>query len=133
MSRRLRFALAFLASMLVAHAGYRIETLARPAEMRGGIVGIGFSPTGTLVVTTRYGEVWMRTTAGAWRCFARGLNEPLGLVVESDRVVWVAHRPELLKCSDLDGDGRAETFDALGGQWGISNNYHEFFFGLRRD
>ena len=130
---RLRFTLVFLAATLVAHAGYRIENLPRPAEMRGGIVGIGFSPTGTLVVCTRYGEVWMRTTAGAWRRFARGLNEPLGLVVESDRVVHVAHRPELLTCRDTDGDGVAETFDALGGQWGMSHNYHEFFYGLRRD
>ncbi len=126
-------ALATLACAPVARAGYRIENIPRPAEMRGGIVGLGFSPTGTLVVTTRYGEVWMRSASGAWRCFARGLNEPLGLVVESDRVVWVAHRPELLKCTDTDGDGRADTFDVLGGQWGISNNYHEFFFGLRRD
>lgn len=124
---------ACLAVAPAARAGYRIENVARPAEMRGGIVALGFSPTGTLVVTTRYGEIWMRSTSGAWRLFARGLNEPLGVVVESDRVVWVAHRPELLKCSDTDGDGRAETFDALGGQWGVSNNYHEFFFGLRRD
>ncbi len=133
MKRHLLFVVTFLAGALTTHAGYRIENIPRPAEMSGGIVGIGFSPTGTLVVTTRYGEVWMRPTAGAWRCFARGLNEPLGLVVESDRVVWVAHRPELLKCTDTDGDGRADTFDALGAQWGISNNYHEFFFGLRRD
>lgn len=126
-------ALTCLAGLPATRAGYRIENVARPAEMRGGIVALGFSPAGTLVVATRYGEIWMRSTAGAWRLFARGLNEPLGLVVESDRVVWVAHRPELLKCSDTDGDGRAETFDALGGQWGVSNNYHEFFFGLRRD
>jgi len=126
-------ALVCLAGVPAARAGYRLETLARPAEMRGGIVGLGFSPTGTLVVTTRYGEVWMRSPAGAWRLFARGLNEPLGLVAESDQVVWVAHRPELLRCADTDGDGRAETFDALGGEWGVSNNYHEFFFGLRRD
>lgn len=128
-----RLALAGLLATTAARASYRIEGIARPPEMRGGIVGLGFSPTGTLVVTTRYGEVWMRATAGAWRLFARGLNEPLGLVVESDRVVWVAHRPELLKCSDTDGDGKAETFDAVGAQWGVSNNYHEFFFGLRRD
>ncbi len=133
MKGRLKFLFAFLAATLAARAAYRIETIPRPAEMRGGIVGLAFSPSGTLVVTTRYGEIWMRSPAGAWRLFARGLNEPLGLVVESDRVVWVAHRPELLKCTDTDGDGRAETFDALGGQWGISNNYHEFFFGLRRD
>ena len=117
----------------LAHAGYRIENIPRPTELRGGIIAVGFSPTGTLVVTTRYGEVWMRTAAGVWRCFARGLNEPLGLVVESDSVVYVAHRPELLKATDTDGDGRADTFDAISNQWGISNNYHEFFFGLRRD
>ncbi|MCX6953139.1 MAG: hypothetical protein NTV51_13375, partial [Verrucomicrobia bacterium] len=135
---RHRLGLAFLAlaALSVApttRAGYRIENVTRPAEMRGGVIAIGFSPTGTLVVTTRYGEVWMRNSAGAWRCFARGLNEPLGLVVESDRVVYVAHRPELLKATDTDGDGRADTFDAIANQWGISNNYHEFFFGLRRD
>ncbi|MBI5772087.1 MAG: c-type cytochrome [Verrucomicrobia bacterium] len=124
---------ALLASTLAVHAGYRIENVPRPAEMRGGIVGIAFTPTGTLVVTTRYGEVWMRPPGGAWRCFARGLNEPLGVSAESDRIVWVAHRPELLKCTDTDGDGRADTFDTLGAQWGISNNYHEFFFGLPRD
>ncbi len=117
----------------LARAGYRIENIPRPAELRGGIVGVACSPAGTLVVTTRYGEVWMRSTAGAWRCFARGLSEPLGLVVESDTVVYLAHRPELLKAADTDGDGRADTFDALGGQWGISHNYHEFFYGLRRD
>ena len=133
MKRVLQYALWFFAATLAARAGYRIEAVPRPAEMRGGIVGVAFSPTGTLVVTTRYGEVWMRSTTGAWRCFARGLNEPLGLVVESDRVVYVSHRPELLKCADTDGDGKADTFDALGGQWGVSNNYHEFFFGLRRD
>jgi mono/diheme cytochrome c family protein len=137
-SLRSRLGLAALAAAAFvftpfARAGYRIENIARPAEMRGGIIGIGLTPTGTLVVTTRYGEVWMRDAKGAWRCFARGLNEPMGLVVESDRVVYVAHRPELLKIVDTDGDGRADTFDVLGGQWGISNNYHEFFFGLRRD
>ena len=124
---------ALLAFLPLARAGYRVENIPLPAELRGGISAVGFAPTGTLVVTTRYGEIWMRTSAGAWRCFARGLNEPLGLVVESDRVVYVAHRPELLKATDTDGDGRADTFDALGGQWGISHNYHEFFFGLRRD
>jgi mono/diheme cytochrome c family protein len=117
----------------LARAGYRVENVLRPAEMRGGIIAVGFSPTGTLVVTTRYGEVWMRTSDGAWRCFARGLDEPIGLVVESDKVVYIAHRPELLKAADTDGDGRADTFDAINGQWGISHNYHEFFYGLRRD
>jgi mono/diheme cytochrome c family protein len=57
----------------------------------------------------------------------------MGILADSEQVVYVAHRPELLRMTDRDGDGRAETFDALGGQWGQTINYHEFFFGLRRD
>jgi mono/diheme cytochrome c family protein len=126
-------ALALVSSAPLAHAGYRIENVPRPAEMRGGISAVGFSPAGTLVVATRFGEIWMRNTAGTWHCFARGLNEPMGFVIDSEKVIYVAHRPELLKLTDTDGDGRADTFDAIAAQWGLSNNYHEFFFGLRRD
>ncbi len=116
-----------------ARAGYRIENVPYPAEIRGGITAVTFTPAGTLVIATRYGEIWMRATEGRWRLFSRGLNEPMGLIADSERVVYVAHRPELLRAEDKDGDGRAETFTSLGGQWGISNNYHSFFFGLRRD
>jgi mono/diheme cytochrome c family protein len=129
----LRFALALLTTAVAVSAGYRIESVAYPAGLRGGISGVAFTPRGTLVVATRYGEIWMRATDGAWRCFARGLDEPMGLVAESERVVHVAHRPELLRATDTDGDGRADTFDALGGQWGLAQNYHSFFFGLARD
>ncbi len=124
-------ALALFASS--ARAGYLIENIKYPAEIRGGISSVTFTPAGTLVVSTRLGEIWMRDKSGAWKLFTRGLDEPMGLVAESERVVYVAHRPELLRASDRDGDGRAETFDALGGKWGLSQNYHEFFFGLKRD
>jgi mono/diheme cytochrome c family protein len=115
------------------HAGYRIENIPYPAEIRGGISAVAFTPAGTLVIATRYGEIWMRPSYGAWRLFARGLNEPMGLVAESERVVYIAHRPELLRATDANGDGRAETFDTIAGGWGLTQNYHEFFFGLRRD
>lgn len=123
----------------VAHAGYKIENVAYPAEMRGGILAVTFTPGGSLVVATRFGEVWVRSSEkeakgpNAWRLFARGLDEPTGLVAESERVLYVSHRPEVLRLTDSDGDGRADTFDALGGKWGQSLNYHEFFFGLKRD
>src|SRR3954464_10327506 len=121
-----------------AHAGYKIENVKYPAELRGGISSVTFTPSGTLVISTRYGEIWMRTAvdgngAGTWHLFARGLDEPMGIIADSERVVYVAHRPELLRATDSDGDGRADTFDAIGGKWGQSINYHEFFFGLRRD
>lgn len=116
-----------------AFAGYKIENVPYPAELRGGLSSIAFTPSGTLVVATRYGEIWMRGKDGAWKLFMRGLDEPMGLIADSEKVVYVAHRPELLRATDTDGDGKADTFDALGGKWGQTINYHEMFFGLRRD
>jgi mono/diheme cytochrome c family protein len=121
------------------HAGYKIENVAYPAEIHGGISAVTFTPAGSLVVATRAGEIWIRpageeqNASGTWRRFARGLDEPMGLVAESERVIYVAHRPEVLRAADTDADGRAETFDSLGGRWGLSPNYHAFFFGLARD
>ncbi len=115
-------------------AGYKIETVAYPTDLiRGGISAVTFTPQGSLVIATRLGEVWMRSANGQWKRFARGLDEPLGIVAESERVVFIAHRPEVLRATDRDGNGEAETFDALGGEWGMTVNYHEFFFGLKRD
>jgi cytochrome c5 len=121
------------------HAGYLIENVPYPAELRGGISAVAFTPAGALVVATRHGEIWIRTDATApdatptWRRFARGLDEPMALIADSERRLYVAHRPELLRVTDTDGDGTADTFDALGARWGLSHNYHEFFFGLVRD
>ncbi|MFM8336065.1 MAG: hypothetical protein ACKODK_10915, partial [Opitutaceae bacterium] len=120
---------------LVARAGYVIENVTLPAEMRGGIAAVAFTPGGSAVVATRLGEIWLRNAGepAAWRRFAGGLDEPMGLIAESDRVILVAHRPELLRMTDTDGDGRADTFEAIGGRWGQSINYHEFLFGPSRD
>lgn len=131
---RLTWALLLCGLTLGAKAAYHVETVVLPPEVRGGISGVAFTPKGTLVIATRYGEIWMRDSdAAPWRKFASGLDEPLGLLAESEDVVYVAHKPELLKLTDTDGDRHADTFDVLGYDWGQSNNYHEFFYGLRRD
>jgi mono/diheme cytochrome c family protein len=131
---RFAFVVLWCGITLSLRAGYHVETVALPPELRGGISAVAFTPQGTLVLATRYGEIWMREVdAAPWRKFAGGLDEPMGLVAESEEVVFVSHRPELLRIADTDGDQKADTFDALGGKWGQSNNYHEFFFGLRRD
>jgi mono/diheme cytochrome c family protein len=142
--RRLRSAcipvwiLLFLASLLVsARAGYHIENVSYPAELQGGISAVTFTPAGSLVIATRHGEIWIRRTGNAtnsaWRCFTRGLDEPTGLIADSETVIYIAHRPEVLRATDTDGNGQADRFDSLGGQWGLAQNYHEFFFGLARD
>ncbi len=132
-----RFA-ALLAAILgggtsAARAGYRIENVPYPAEIKAGIAAVTFTPAGSLVIATRLGDIWVRNGAGDWRVFARGLDEPLGIVAESETRMFIAHRPELLQADDTDGDGRAETFESIGGKWGITQNYHEFFYGLKRD
>ena len=132
--RKLTFLFVVCGFALSLGAAYHVETVKLPPEVRGGISGVAFTPKGTLVLATRYGEIWMRESdAAPWRKFAGGLDEPLGLVAESEDVVYVSHRPELLRIADTDGDRKADTFDSLGGEWGQSNNYHEFFYGLRRD
>src|SRR5438067_9102129 len=103
MNSLLRGLVVFLAAISAASAGYRIENIALPEGVRGGVSAVTFTPAGTLVIATRYGEVWMRNAAGAWHRFARGLNEPMGLVAESERVVYIAHRPELLRATDTNG------------------------------
>jgi len=131
--RWVSLALVVMTVATTGHGGYRIETVPLPETLRGGLSGVAFAPDGALVVTTRWGEVWWRSTSGAWRRFAAGLNEPMGLVVESTRSVVVAHRPELIRMVDTDGDGWADRHDVVASGWGESSNYHEFFFGLRRD
>jgi len=116
-------------------AGYVIENVTYPAELKGGISAVTFTPAGSLVVATRLGEIWIRNAEPkvSWRRFARGLDEPMGLIADSETVIHIAHRPELLRATDTDGDGQADTFDSIGGKWGLAQNYHEFFFGLVRD
>lgn len=127
-------ALGLVALASTAFAAYRIENVPLPAELRGGISAVTFTPAGSLVLTTRRGEIWIRSPDGpAWRRFATGLHEPMGVIADSDSAMYVAHRPELLRVADTDGDGRADTFDVLGSDWGLTSNYHEFFFGLVRD
>src|SRR3712207_6833620 len=92
-----RLLLVFIASAPL-RAGYRIENVNYPPEIRGGISAVAFTPAGSLVIANRFGEVWMqRHDDGRWRCFARGLDEPLGLVAESEQRIYVAHRPEFLR------------------------------------
>jgi mono/diheme cytochrome c family protein len=128
-----------LAVLAPLRAGYVIENVPYPAGLHGGISAVAFTPAGALVLATRHGEIWVRRAGAAaddpaaWRRWASGLDEPMGVVAESETVFCVAHRPELLRAADTDGDGRADTFDALGGRWGLALNYHEFFFGPVRD
>ncbi len=114
-------------------AGYKVETIATPTGVAFGVGGMSFAPDGTLYVCTREGQVWTRKD-GEWRLYAEGLHEPLGILVtpENGRV-FVVQRPELTELLDEDGDGVVERFKTISAGWGVTDNYHEYAFGLVRD
>ena len=63
-----------------------------------------------------------------FRHLARGLSEPMGLVVSGDRI-FVTEKNEATELIDEDGDGRFETYRCLSHDWPCTLDYHEYLFG----
>ncbi|MES2474396.1 MAG: family 16 glycoside hydrolase [Verrucomicrobiota bacterium] len=59
---------------------------------------------------------------------AAGLSEPLGMKFINGEL-HVTQRTAVTRLRDINGDGYYETKDNIGGGW-LSNNYHQFHFGL---
>ncbi|MEZ6038249.1 MAG: hypothetical protein R3F29_12265 [Planctomycetota bacterium] len=117
----------------VIPAGYSVETIETPKGEAFGVGGLSFAADGTLFVSTREGQVWTYTD-GKWRLFAEGLHEPLGLYVDpKTRQVFCMQRPELTELIDEDGDGKVDRFRTVCDAWGLTDNYHEYAYGLVRD
>ncbi len=113
---------------------YRVETLKLPQQMIGEVSGVAFTPRGSLVVTNRRGDVWIRGYADArWHRFASGLYEGFGVVARDESDIVVIQRPEITRLRDINGDGVADVFETLADDWGITGSYHEFSYGLARD
>ena len=123
-----------LASSAVANT-YEIEEIALPSGLSPELSGIAFAPSGALVVVNRQGEVWITpdAKAGNWRRFAFGLHEPLGVLALSESEILITQRPELTRLRDTDGDGVADHYETVNDDWQVTDNWHEFTFGLRRD
>jgi hypothetical protein len=120
---------------------YRIEEVEVPPEAHLEIGGMAFTPDGKLYISTRRGEIWaVASSAKAggpaerrWSLFAQGLHEALGVLALGNGDLAVAHRPELTRVRDTDGDGRADSFVPLASGWGVNGNYHEYHYGPVRD
>lgn len=130
------YALFFAAVLPVAaeEPAYRVEEIELPRKMSPEASAVTFSPSGRLYVANRHGDVWSYAPeARRWRRFAHGLHEPLGLLAASDAEVYVAHKPELTRLRDTDGDGVADDYATVADGWAATDNWHEHSFGLRRD
>ena len=113
---------------------YRIETIPTPEGLVPETGGVDFLPDGRMVAVFRRGEVLTYDAeANAWSVFAAGLHDPLGVVAVSNEEVIVGQRPEITRLTDTDGDGRAERFETLTDDFGMSGNYSEFTHGPIRD
>jgi glucose/arabinose dehydrogenase len=98
------------------------------------IDGLDFLPDGRLAACLPSGEIFFYDAAKQeWQLFAEGLHNPLGLVAISNSELVVSQRPELTRVRDTDGDGKADSFEAMSGAFGMSGNYHEFHFTPVRD
>ena len=113
--------------------GYVVETVETPKGHAFGVGGMSFAPDGTLYLSTREGQLWTYKDE-QWGLFADGLHEPLGVYVDPrTEQVFVVQRPELTELIDEDGDGKVDRYRTVCDAWGLTDNYHEYAYGLVRD
>lgn len=124
-------------------AHYRVMTVPVPRDVVLEVGGLDVLPDGRPAVTTRRGEVYLvedaydaPPLAARFVRFADGLHEPLGVAWREDGrglALDAVQRGELTRLVDLDGDLRADLYETLCDDWGVSGNYHEFAFGPEYD
>ena len=115
-------------------SSYLVENIALPPGLEAETGGLAFFPDGRLVACFTRGEVMIYDPKNKqWQLFAEGLHEPLGILVESNSTVVVLQRPELTRIKDTDSDGKADVYENINDDFGISGNYHEFNYGPVKD
>ena len=118
---------------------YSITQIPIPTNVVLEVSGLDLMPENALAVATRRGEIYLLKNAystpvsnASWTRYAQGLHEPLGLSWRKGWL-WATQRGEVTRMKDKDGDGRADLFETVSDDWGISGNYHEYAFGSRHD
>jgi hypothetical protein len=114
--------------------GYSVRTV-EPPDAPLEVGGLATREDGTVVVSTRAGQVWeYDRTQREWSLFTDAVHQALGVVVDDQTGdVFTAQKPGLTRLVDADGDGTAEEFEFLTEEWGYQGNYHEWAFGPVRD
>lgn len=109
---------------------YNIETIDLPEGVAGEVGGIDVLPNGKVAVCFFREGVWFYDPkTKQWSHFAYGLHEPLGIHAVSESEVVVMQRPELTRIKDTNNDGKADHFQTITDDFGMSGNYHEFAYG----
>lgn len=109
---------------------YRVETINTPKGVVAETGAIDFMPDGRLVACFLRGEIMLYDMRSkVWTPFASGLHEPLGVLPINNSELLIMQRPELTRLIDVNGDGRADKFETVTDEFGLSGNYHEFNYG----
>ncbi len=112
---------------------YSIETIELPPDTLS-VDGLAVMPDGRVAVAFYRGWIcFYDPKTKKWTTFAEGLHTPLGILPVSNRELLVMQQPELTRLIDTDGDGKADRFETVSDQFGLSGNYHQFGFGPARD
>ena len=110
---------------------YRIEALALP-DINLFATGMDWLSKDQLAICTYTGEVWIVENATGpvkemkYRRFARGMNEPMGLLVK-DGKIHLGNKAELTRLTDTDNDGQADLFERVCNDWDYTGSYNSSF------
>jgi hypothetical protein len=113
---------------------YQVEEIPVPKGVAPEIGGLGFTPSGKLVVLTRRSGILTAlptpdATRMQWMRFSdQSLHNANGLFVISDREMLVSQMPELTRVLDNDGDGVADEYRTEA-SFNLSGAYHEVTAG----
>ena len=119
------------------HPSFTLETI-RPEAFQPKVGGLAFLSDGRLAVACWEPEGGVYLLDNVLRGsqepvrvtrVAHGLLEPLGLAAVDDEL-YVIQKPELTHLVDRDGDGVTDEYRTLSQGWGVTQNFHEFAFGL---
>ncbi len=119
------------------HPSYDLADL-RPEGFEPKVGGMDLRPDGKLVICTWSPEGGVYLIDGVHAAdpkavnvkrIAAGLAEPLGLKCVGKRL-FVLQKQELTELIDHDGDDVIDEYKKLADAWSVSNNFHEFAFGL---
>jgi hypothetical protein len=95
--------------------------------------GVDFLPDGRAALCSAHGDVWLvdrlKTDKPAWKRFATGLYQPLGLKVV-DGEICVIERGQVTRVRDTDGDGEADFLEKVNNRWHSYGAVHAFDMGL---
>lgn len=121
---------------------YVVDSLTIPETNRWNswmrLSAMDFLSDGRCAVSTLSGDVWIVSGLEgsleklAWKRFATGLYEPLGLKVVDD-VIYVLGRDRVTRLLDLNRDGEADYYESFNSGLDVYPTYHAFVFDLQTD